>query len=953
MSGLLIWAASVVVNRALTAMEEEAQIAQRKVDLFKQRQDWISSLSPLSSAAVGSDIPVVFGVKLVPGALVRQSSASELAGMTYNDSPMWMRSGLYVFASEVDRVTEVFSKIKSVTRGDLIMPLGNYTYRREDWIVTTPKKEGRSKLSYLYNDTVKQFDFTSIYGHYPNIRHTAVLTEQRGAINVEWEKRYDSDLDGVNDSSKTELLASSVMDQSIDFTIFPNGMPGGTILPTKPILSFTQYEQDPVVSSNPTVNADKSYYSNLSWEVQPVVDGVLKDADVSNYRGYACANIGVLAKSGQHGDDKSFYFKAERKSVTGLVSSDGYKYLDSLQLEENLTVTVRDSVNGTIQVGYPGDMVGANPIVVIAEVLLNAEWGLGLPDTALDVDNFIDAAQVLYDEDIWVNFASSGEPTKYIFDNCATAADMILFTSRDTGLIKVALLREGQDSGLSIADADIVKLSHLTVSRYDDTPSAVDIEYSDDDAQKLVRYSRNNSGGGADAFIIEAPYINSSEVADKVLARASKVLTSRTARVRLEITSNKAIVTENGFDRSLDVGDVISITFNEYSIPLSKYRVLGITESEQTKGTLALTLVTDTWGNAATPYYERSESILANISDYPVAPGYVRATGSSYLEISHRISPSNANDMPLRSFVSIEASAPNQEHKYFQVPTFESTEVRAKSEFTVVANLKHELGMTDAYFDLQGFGFFPMLNSLLMIGDEMVRVTNISSREQSAIAFIDRGCHDTVPASHGVDTVVTLLKRVQSSRQWYSVISAIPPIGPSSEYKVLTTNKSLVTQELDDVEYQTWNPIEGSRQFLPPTPTNVKVNGTWTPVAIYGDVILTWNYRQHSDDFKSDTPKHFLSLDGTTGGNYYKVTFNLDNGNAIFSDTTTALGYVVLEANLIAANGGVAPTSIDLTIEGYDPSNDNLSWQKYEYSITYGAGTGQGWGFDWGNNWGD
>jgi hypothetical protein len=951
MSGLLIWAASVVVNRALTAIEEEDQIQQRREDVFKQKQDWISSLAPLSNAVIGSDIPVVFGSKLVPGNLVRQSSASELSGITYNDSPMWMRSGLYVFASEVDRVTEVYSKIKSVSRGDLLDPLGNYTYRREDWIIYTPKKLGRSKLSYEYNPNIKQFDYTSVYGHYPNIRHTAVLTEQYGAVNVEWEKRYDADLDGVNDSSKSVVLSTSVMDQSIDFTIFPNGMPGEGILPTKPILSFTQYEQDPVVSNTPTVNTDKMFYSNLSWEV--AVDSKLRDADSSNYQGYACANVGVLAKSGQHGDDKSFFFKAERKSVTGIVSTDGYRHLDHLQKVINTTVTVRDDVNGEIQVAYPGDLVGANPIVAIAEILVNTEWGLGLPKDSLDADNFIDNAQILYDEDIWVNFASSGDSLKTIFDNCATAADMVMFTSRDTGLIKIELMREGQDSGLVIGDSDIVSLAHLTVSRYEETPKAVDIQYSDDDAQKLVKYSRNNSGGSADAFTIESPYINDSSVADKVLARSAKVMTSRTARVRVTVASNSAAVPIDGGFRSLEIGDVITVGFNEYSIPQSKYRVLGVTESEQTKGTLVLTLVTDTWGNASTPYYKRTESLLATISAYPVSSPFIRATGSSYLEISHRLNPYNENDMPLRPFVSIEASAPNQEHKHFQVPTFESAEVRAKSEFTPIADLRYAIGKQDAYFSLQGFGFFPPLNSLLMIGDEMVKVTNISSKTQSAIVFIDRGCHDTVPAAHDVDTKVTLLKKVQTTRQWASIISAVPPIGPSSDFKVLNTNNSLITQELDEVEYNTWNPVEGSRQFLPPTPTNVKVNGSYDPSVLRGDASLTWNHRNHGDDFKSESPKHFLSLDGTTDGNTYRVLFYFDGSETeAKSDTTTGLSYTYSSVDMISDNGGVEPLTVRVVIEGLDTGNNNTSWQRYEYVMSYGDNIpGDGWNTDWSNNW--
>jgi hypothetical protein len=170
---------------------------------------------------------------------------------------------------------------------------------------------------------------------------------------------------------------------------------------------------------------------------------------------------------------------------------------------------------------------------------------------------------------------------------------------------------------------------------------------------------------------------------------------------------------------------------------------------------------------------------------------------------------------------------------------------------------------------------------------------------------------------------------------------------------VLNTNNSLITQELDEVEYNTWNPVEGSRQFLPPTPTNVKVNGSYDPSVLRGDASLTWNHRNHGDDFKSESPKHFLSLDGTTDGNTYRVLFYFDGSETeAKSDTTTGLSYTYSSVDMISDNGGVEPLTVRVVIEGLDTGNNNTSWQRYEYVMSYGDNIpGDGWNTDWSNNW--
>lgn len=961
MSAIVLWAASVVVNRLLSDMETIEQQEAEESRRAEERKNWVENLQPGKLAPIGAKVPTVFGAKIVPCRLVKQTAAETLAGLAIGDAPVWRRSGLYIFADSVDGVRMFYQKAEEAK--GVLLPLGDNLYREREVLAEVGHEPGVGREpSEAYNRRPLFFEidptdgtFSGRYGHFPKVRTVGVSLGNKSVANRNITTYEDTDFDGVNDQVVEVKGVSIAQSTSTSFTIFPQGMLGGSALPTKPFISYrwqgdkegTLTNQDGTyIFVQEDYSTSKHYYPETSWSVNAPEAGDSEEEyqarDTNAYEELACINIASVNKVGEGGgytSDSGYYVLAERRSVTGLIGSDS-RALDSFQLEQKVVFSLLEGY-----IAYPGDLIGANPAIVMAEILTNTVWGMGTPSSELDIDSFVEAASILYTENIFINTAVADGKYETVLDECANVAESIIYVNRSNGLITLALLREDQWVDKEFDDDTISSVDTVTATRSDEVPKSVAVRYSDDASMDMVTYVNSNSIGSMSDLVLDMPYINDSSVADTVLVRNTRLMTAKSVRATIKVPSGSA--------SDVNPGDVVKFGSLTLGIPTGQYRVLGVTDSKADSGDVTLTLVTDTWGNAATPYYVRTEERLNSISSYALPTPSAEAQGATYLEMSNRLGEiTDVNSMVTRPFISVMAASPSANHSHFKVPGFSPPINSAKSRFALWGNLANAILPSDNSIAVNGLGFLPQFESIMYIGAEMVQVYGYSEDSAGGTSIlVRRGCHDTVPVNHPADVrVMQLMLPNNTGIYWMSNLAPVPPVQPPSEYKVITELFSGEVLSSTEAQYYQWNPAEGNRSTKPPTPVNVRVNGTSYPNVISGDVSITWNHRQHTDDFKSLKPKHFLSLDGTSGGNFYQVTFVMDSG--AFTDTTTALGYVVLEANLIAANGGTAPTFIDLTIEGINPSNGSLSWQKYEYSITYGTGAGQGWGFDWGNTWG-
>lgn len=925
---LAIWAGSVIVNRYLHEIEQDAQDA---IDAEQKRladKEWLKGLEIPGTASPGDVIPIIFGSPTVACQKIKQSNNGTLTGITFNGDSMFYQSGLFVIGNSVDYITDIM--IDSSTGGGLDSIVKNVLYKSST--------EQASVSGLLQSFTAAGVDEGVRWAQFPKIYFAPKQYQELGqASSDQTSKTIDLDGDGVADISESQVVN---LGAGIGITTFPDGMPDSVSgpLPTEVSVQYTPTgSTTQILATGDYFWQDDefkdvdSYTASPKWSVRiKDADTEYRDVDVSRFKGLSCVNLSEIGITGESRLDTKLFAKVERIPKTGLPDVDKWVNYSSKVVIGNTYKTLK----------------GANPVGVALEIMLNSEWGLGLTLDDIDASAFEYAAEVMYNEGLFLSVAAKASSANAFLDSCATVGEFMVYEDRTTGKVSIRVLRAEVVADHSLDDTKISKINSISVSDPSSVPSQVEVRFTDANTREAVTYSQANDNGTQSTFTLETPYVTDSSVADTILTRAANVMTSRSARVTLTVPSSIAT--------TMNIADVVSVQSNTHTIPVAQYRLLGLAESKQDSGMVTLTLMTDVWSRASTPYYKRSEALLTELIRQPRPSPAVYATGATYFELSLRtvLNGGVPADIPTLSFGTVIASSPSKFHTKFGIPEMESEQYNSQSVFSPFATIGVELSASDQYIPMNVIDTLPTVFGVYYIDDELVQVTGIVFRDGQRVANVNRGCHDTVPKPHVLGSTMMMLRN-DGFRNWTASLFMLPPTAPVSQFKVITYMRENEAIDASEVSYTQWNPADGSRQFLPPTPTNVKVNGSWSPIIISGDVTLSWNHRQHEDDFQAKELKSFLDLNGTYGGKFYKVTFVMDGGANTFTDTTTALGYVVLEANLIAANGGVAPTSIDLTIEGYDPSNANLSWQKYEYSITYGAGTGQGWGFDWGNNWGD
>ena len=933
--GLAIWAGSLVVNKYLSEVEKDLQDEAAAEAKRAADERWLKELEIPGTASPGDVLPIIFGAPIVACKKVKDGGKAEITHVKRDGDSVFYQSALFTIGSPVDSIVNILteSSISGVLESVVWQGMQNPNGLGSDILIP--------QLVEAYKDGVP---LGWRLGEYPQVFFAPGRAEEDSSGNLTTSSNVATDgtygASGREDTGDDEGLQVRL---GIGLSTFPDGMPDGEDgpLPTKVRISYRPIARGGyfVTTQDGTIlpRADGSRRDTLYSLGQPRYSAATKsddneylDTDQSRYKGVSCVNISEISATGGTRLASKFFAAVEREPYTGFPDVDKWSNYSERDWGDAIYRTLK----------------GANPVGVALEVLLNTEWGLGINPSDIDSAAFEFAAEVMFDEELFMSMAAKSTSASSLLDSCATVGEFIMFENRTTGLVSIKTLRSQGNPDAVLTDSDIVKLRSLSVTDSSATPAQVEVVFTDAGTREPVTYSNANDNGTLLTFSLSMPYVTDSSVADLVLARTTSNMTRRVARVAVDVSAASAT--------ALNVGDVVSMTLDTFAIPQADYRLLLISESKQTSGTVTLTLVTDMWSKAATPYYKRSEELLTTLARVPkpVASSYI--TASPYFEIASRTVRVGdpASGIPPFNFGTVIAESPSKFHTKFGIPDMETEQYHTEAIFSTFSDIGGAIGIGDTEIPLSYVDTLPTLFGVYYLGDELVQVTGIViSDEGDDTISLRRGCHDTVPKAHAEGTMFIML-RDDGLRNWTASTFMSPPTAPISQFKIITFMRNQEGIDPNEVEYSTWDPATGGRQFLPPTPTNLKVNGSYFSTSTYGDLVMTWSHRQHLDDYHTKDLKSFRSVDGTENNNHYFIEFYFD-GATEFDNSALILddNYTFTNANIIAANGGVEPTEIRIVMSGYLAGSGTRSWQSYELVMNYGPNQGEGWDNDWSGNW--
>lgn len=248
----------------------------------------------------------------------------------------------------------------------------------------------------------------------------------------------------------------------------------------------------------------------------------------------------------------------------------------------------------------PGNL-DTNPIGFLLAVLTDQEWGLGISEGLVDLDNFSTVAGGTAFEGFGISgVLAQQQAGDQVIGEILRTVDAVLFRHPATGLISTQLIRGGYVLAdlPSLDETNIVSLD-WTRREIADTSNQVTIAYTDRDRNwtrnvvSLTDHANVFATGSVRSIAFEFPYISTETWALKVGARELK---------GASLPLGKGTVTVTRWAWDAVPGDVFRLNFARYGLVDVPVRVLSMNSGDLDNGSIELEIVEDLFGLPDVPY---------------------------------------------------------------------------------------------------------------------------------------------------------------------------------------------------------------------------------------------------------------------------------------------------------------------------------------------------------------
>lgn len=364
----------------------------------------------------------------------------------------------------------------------------------------------------------------------------------------------------------------------------------------------------------------------------------------------------------------SFYVNGERMMHEASVGAattppiGGLVYLENDTVSTNgLTVSHR-AVRVAKKVFYSGtsfepptpiDLVGdapvpgtflysMNPAHIIYECLTNREWGRGMSASRIDEASFEAAADQLSAEQFglcmkWTRQDEIQSFVQSVLDHIGAS----LFTSRETGLMKLKLIRGDYDlDSIPFFDDEsgLLEVREYTVGTIGKSVNSVTVKWHDpiEDEDRAVTVNNPASllaaGGVSNGVTKEYKGLPTAALASRVAQRDLRAVSSNLKRLTL-------VLDRRGED--IEPGSVIAIRDNKRGIPKTAFRVGRIEDGTITDGRITVSVVQDVFSLPESAFAAEVPNTWTPPNTTPCIPAHQRVVEAPYFMLARDLTPAD------------------------------------------------------------------------------------------------------------------------------------------------------------------------------------------------------------------------------------------------------------------------------------------------------------------------
>lgn len=494
------------------------------------------------------------------------------------------------------------------------------------------------------------------------------------------------------------------------------------------------------------------------------------------------------------------------------------------------------SAKATITNAAGDDM---NPAHMVYQTHTDPDWGMGYPAESINDSNFRAVADTLYNEGFGLSMLWNQQGTIESFQSIVMNHIGGIFRNNPTtGLFEIKLIRNDYNPAtLPSFDTSNSTLESFQRVAIGETVNEVTVTYTDPVTSKNTSVTVHNlaniqSQGGIVPKSIHYSGIRSATLAARVAMRDLTALSTPLAKIRL--TTNRT---------AWDIlpGDVFKLDWTPLGISGVVYRVLNVSMGTLESGRIQIDAAEDVFGLPSATYVGQEAVGWVEPGSVPAASPVRLVTEMPYWDLARNLSQADlAYLTPTSGYLAVTSKAPSSDSLDAILWTRTSGGTYAETgeaPHCPTAVLNGAIGKTETAIPylsgvslelLEGAGY-------LVMNGEYMRLDAINPT--LATLTVARGALDTVPKNHADGEVIFFADGFMSSDAIEYSETEI------AQAKIQTqTGRGVLDLSITPEDSVTM----AARQARPYPPGKLRINGAAYPVAIMGDLVVTWAHRDRT-----------------------------------------------------------------------------------------------------------
>lgn len=603
--------------------------------------------------------------------------------------------------------------------------------------------------------------------------------------------------------------------------------------------------------------------------------------------------------------------------------------------------------------GFEPASGGANPAAIIHECLTRYHGGIGFSGAMVGF-SLVEAASRLQQEDFGLNLVWTRQtPVRDFIQIVLDHIGGVLYQHPRTGQFELKLVRGGYDiASLPVyGPHNVLSVDEYQRAGWGETVNEISVVYTDRATWKprvvaVQNLANIQAQGGVVTKKVEYPGITRPDLAARVAQRDLRAASTPLAKVRLRVNRSAWMMFP---------GDVFVLHWPELKIHGLVLRVGAIEYGTLDDGAITVQAVEDVFSLDATASVGDNTTGFVPPSLAPVPPDASLLFEVPYWEVARNSSPADlAYTQATDTFVAALAVVASDTQLNFQLHTgngIDPTVLRATDDYAptmILPALPQSAANIGPIPYSSGFDLSPVVAGdygyILDSAGAITEAVEVLAIDTAlGTVTLARGVLDTVPVAHPAGRRLIIVGEFAAfegitrapGETVHAYIAPVTGIGVGAQVPV--SNGPAVT-------------LTG-RQGRPYPPGNVRVNAIPYPLAVSGEIMVSWSHRDRLMQTGYIVHQDEGNIGPEPGTTYtlriYGESFPPGSGALLRTYTGIAGTNQTYPSATEIADAGLGRLSMNLTIELFAVRGGLDSWRKHRITV-YRAGYGVAYGQHYG-----